>query len=212
MEDVNVQKIDNIFKVLSAQHPTAGTELEFDGIFQLLVATVLSAQSNDKQVNQVTRVLFRICPTSKLLRTVSIRQIEQIIRPVGLHKAKARALTGIAQVLEEKYDGLIPKTMEELLHLPGIGRKTANVVLGHGFGLPALPVDRHVLRVCSRLGIADHTDVRDLELQLASLLKPTNWLRMSDCLIIHGRRICKPRPICGKCGLTFCCTYFNVKF
>ena len=204
-----VQDVNTIFRLLSAQHPNAGSELEFNDAFQLLVATVLSAQSTDKRVNQVTRVLFRSFSTSALLHTANAREIEKIIRPVGLHKNKARSLTEIARIIEDEYGGTVPSKMEELLRLPGVGRKTANVVLGHGLNLHAFPVDRHVLRVCNRIGLSEHTKAHSIELELTSVLDPNSWLQMSDSLIIHGRRICKPRPHCGKCRLTLCCRYFD---
>lgn len=204
-----VQDAKTIFRLLSAQHPNAGPELEFNNAFQLLVATVLSAQSTDKRVNQVTRVLFRSFSTSALLHTANLREIERIIRPVGLHKNKARALTEIARTIEDEYDGTVPSKMENLLRLPGVGRKTANVVLGHGLKLHTFPVDRHVLRVCNRLGLSEHTKPHSIELELTSVLDPNSWLQMSDSLIIHGRRICKPRPHCEKCQLTLCCRYFD---
>ena len=211
MEAATVGHAIALYRLLSEQYPEVGTELEFDNAFQLLVATVLSAQTNDKQVNQVTKVLFRRFSTSTLLRAAHPKEIETIIRPVGLYKSKAHALTNLSRIIEEEYGGTVPNTMAELLRLPGVGRKTANVVLGHGLNLDAFPVDRHVLRVCNRLGLTEQTEAHNVEAQVTSLLEPHTWLQMSDYLIRHGRRICKSRPDCDKCCLTSCCRYFDVQ-
>ena len=211
MEVATVGHAIALYRLLSEQYPEVGTELEFDNAFQLLVATVLSAQTNDKQVNQVTKVLFRRFSTSTLLRAAHPKEIETINRPVGLYKSKAHALTNLSRIIEEEYGGTVPNTMAELLRLPGVGRKTANVVLGHGLNLDAFPVDRHVLRVCNRLGLTEQTEAHNVEAQVTSLLEPHTWLQMSDYLIRHGRRICKSRPDCHKCCLTSCCRYFDVQ-
>jgi endonuclease III len=198
-----------IFEKLYEQHPGADTELHFADAYQLLVATILSAQCTDERVNQVTPALFRRYPNARALARASTSELEPQIVSTGFFRAKSRSLTGMAIALVSKYGGDVPQTMEELVELPGVGRKTANVVLGHALGVPGLPVDRHVLRVANRIGLAHSDDPVVVETQLSSLLPPADWTRSSDTLILHGRRICKPRPLCDRCAVTEDCDYYQ---
>jgi endonuclease-3 len=198
-----------ILEALERQYPNAGTELHYSNAFELLVATMLSAQSSDQRVNEVTPKLFARYPNARALARADVHELEEIIRPTGFFRQKARALIGMAQALVEKYGGEVPATMEALTSLPGVGRKTASVVLGHALGVPALPVDRHVLRVANRLGLTHSTDPVKVEADLAALYPPEQWTKLSDCLILHGRRICRPtKPKCSICNARQYCDYF----
>jgi endonuclease-3 len=198
-----------IFAALSTQHPGADTELHFSNAYELLVATILSAQCTDERVNQVTPALFKRYPNAAVLAKATIDDLEPQIQSTGFFRAKSRALLGMATEVVETHNGEIPKTMDELVKLPGVGRKTANVVLGHALGVPGLPVDRHVLRVTNRIGIAKSEDPEIVEQQLANALPPADWTRASDTLILHGRRICKPKPLCEKCVVRPDCLYYK---
>jgi endonuclease-3 len=194
---------------LEAQHPGADTELRYSNPFELLVATILSAQSTDVRVNMVTPALFKRYPTARRLAKATAGDLQPQIRQTGFFRAKSKALIGMAQALVRDHEGQVPADMEALVRLPGVGRKTANVVLGHAFRVPGLPVDRHVTRVANRIGIAD-SDVPDvIEQQLCSVLPPERWTLASDTLILHGRRICKPKPLCTQCAVQGDCDYFH---
>jgi endonuclease III len=194
---------------LGAQHPNADTELHFSNAYQLLVATILSAQCTDERVNQVTPALFKRYPDASALARASTDALEPQIQSTGFFRAKARSLVGMAKVVAERHGGEIPASMEALVELPGVGRKTANVVLGHALGVPGLPVDRHVLRVANRIGIARSDDPEVVEQQLGAAMPQDEWTRTSDTLILHGRRICKPRPLCEQCAVRKDCDYFQ---
>jgi endonuclease-3 len=198
-----------ILAALSTQHPNADTELNFTNAYELLVATILSAQCTDERVNQVTPALFKRYPDARALAKATTDELEPQIQSTGFFRAKSRALVGMATEVVERFGGEIPKTMEELVTLPGVGRKTANVVLGHALGVPGLPVDRHVLRVSNRIGIARSEDPEVVEQQLGNALPPADWTRASDTLILHGRRICKPKPLCEKCVVRPDCLYYR---
>jgi endonuclease III len=198
-----------IFKTLYGQHPNADTELDYTSPFQLLVATILSAQSTDAGVNRVTPALFKRYPTAKALANATAAELELLIHATGFFRSKAKSLMGMAQALVERHGGDVPKTMEGLVELPGVGRKTANVVLGHALGVPGLPVDRHVLRVSNRIGIATGEDPVVVEEQLTKVLPPAQWTKASDTLILHGRRICKPKPLCEICRVRKHCDYYR---
>jgi endonuclease-3 len=198
-----------IFAALSTQHPNADTELHFATAYELLVATILSAQCTDERVNQVTPALFRRYPDATTLAKATTDELEPQIQSTGFFRAKSRSLVGMATEVVEQYRGEVPKTMDELVKLPGVGRKTANVVLGHALGVPGLPVDRHVLRVANRIGIAKSEDPEIVEQQLGNALPPSDWTRASDTLILHGRRICKPKPLCERCVVRTDCLYFR---
>ncbi len=197
-----------ILEKLAAQHPGADTELHFSNAYELLVATILSAQCTDERVNQVTPALFRRYPDARALSRATTAELEPQIQSTGFFRAKSKSLAGMAAALVERHGGEVPRTMEALVALPGVGRKTANVVLGHALGVPGLPVDRHVLRVANRIGIAHSDDPEVVEEELCSVLPPFEWTRASDTLILHGRRICKPRPLCDRCAVTEDCEYF----
>ena len=197
-----------IFDLLEQQHPGADTELHFTTPYELLVATILSAQCTDERVNQVTPALFKRYPDARALARATTVELEPQIQSTGFFRSKSRSLIGMATALAEAHGGQVPKTMEALVELPGVGRKTANVVLGHALGVPGLPVDRHVLRVSNRIGIARSEDPEVVEQQLCSALPPPRWTRASDTLILHGRRICKPRPLCDRCLVRDRCTFF----
>ena len=198
-----------ILAALSTQHPDADTELNFTNAYELLVATILSAQCTDERVNQVTPALFKRYPNASALAKATTDELEPQIQSTGFFRAKSRSLVGMASEVVEHHKGEVPKTMDELVKLPGVGRKTANVVLGHALGVPGLPVDRHVLRVSNRIGIATSDDPEIVEQQLGNALPPADWTRTSDTLILHGRRICKPKPLCEKCVVRPDCLYYK---
>ena len=197
-----------LLDALESQHPDADTELHFRTAFELLVATILSAQSTDQRVNLVTPALFTRYPNAAALAQADLPTLEQEIRTTGFFRQKSRALVGMATELMEKHNGDVPRDMDALVALPGVGRKTANVVLGHALGVPGLPVDRHVLRVANRLGLVTSDDPVTVEHALGALFPPARWTRVSDTLILHGRRICRPKPLCDRCAARPGCCYF----
>ncbi len=199
----------SILKKLERQHPGADTELVYRTPYQLLVATILSAQTTDERVNQVTPALFARYPDAKQLASAKTAELEQLIQSTGFYRQKARSLVGMATALVERHRGDVPAEMEALVELPGVGRKTANVVLGHALGVPGLPVDRHVLRVANRIGLASSSDPETVEQQLCAQLPASSWTRASDTLILHGRRICKPRPLCDRCAVRQQCDFYR---
>ena len=198
-----------IIKTLSQQHPNADTELHYRSPFELLVATILSAQSTDERVNTVTPALFKRYPDARALAAADTPDLEALILSTGFFRQKAKALTGMAQQLVGKHRGQVPADMAQLTSLPGVGRKTANVVLGHALGVPGLPVDRHVLRVSNRIGIAKGDDPVEVESQLCKLLPKEIWTLASDVQILHGRRVCRPKPLCPQCSVRNDCDYYR---
>ncbi len=198
-----------IFDALETQHPDADTELDFTTPFQLLVATILSAQSTDAGVNRVTPALFARYPDAAALAKATPEELEPQIHATGFFRQKARALLGMATALVDTHGGHVPADMQALTELPGVGRKTANVVLGHALGVPGFPVDRHVLRVSNRIGLAEGDDPIAVETELTGLMRSDRWTRASDTLILHGRRICKPTPLCSECAITRYCDYYQ---
>ncbi len=202
--------VRRIVDKLETQHPDADTELHHRNAFELLVATILSAQSTDARVNLVTPALFKKYPDARALAKATPARLEPLIHSTGFYRAKAKALLGMAQRLVAEHGGDVPADMDKLVELPGVGRKTANVVLGHALGVPGLPVDRHVLRVSNRIGIAEGDDPEVVEEQLCAALPPARWTRTSDTLILHGRRICRPKPLCDTCVVCDDCDYFRL--
>ena len=200
-----------MLRKLYTQHPDADTELDYEDPYQLLVATILSAQSTDAGVNRVTPALFKRYPNAAALAKAKAEELEPVIHSTGFYRSKAKSLMGMARALVDEHGGQVPKTMEALVELPGVGRKTANVVLGHALGIPGLPVDRHVLRVSNRIGIASSEDPVEVEQQLGSALPPAEWTKASDTLILHGRRICKPKPLCDQCFVCDDCDFYRAE-
>lgn len=206
---VDRRQATRIFDRLDTQHPNADTELHYRNPYELLVATILSAQCTDARVNQVTPALFAKYPDAAALARAEPETLEPMVQPTGFFRMKSRALSGMARAVVAEHDGQIPASMDALVALPGVGRKTANVVLGHALGVPGLPVDRHVLRVANRIGLVSSDDAVAVESALTSILAPERWTRASDTLILHGRRICKPRPLCDRCLVRNDCAYFK---
>jgi endonuclease-3 len=198
-----------ILATLEKQHPGADTELHYTTPYELLVATILSAQCTDERVNQVTPALFRRYPDAKALAKATTAELEPQIQSTGFFRAKSKSLLGMATAVFENHAGAVPSTMDALTALPGVGRKTANVVLGHALGVPGLPVDRHVLRVSNRIGIATGDVPEVVEAQLCAAMPKEKWTVTSDTLILHGRRICKPKPLCDKCAVRDDCLYYR---
>ena len=196
-----------ILAALEKHHPDADTELAHRNAFELLVATILSAQSTDRRVNEVTPALFKRYPDARALAKAKAPELEALIHSTGFFRQKTRALLGMAQALLDDHGGQVPKSMDALTALPGVGRKTANVVLGHALGVPGLPVDRHVLRVTNRLGLVHSDDPVKVEAELGKLIPKKKWTQASDTFILHGRRICKPTPQCRLCFARPLCDY-----
>jgi endonuclease III len=194
---------------LEGQHPDADTELHYRTPYELLVATILSAQCTDERVNQVTPALFTRYPDARALAKATTPELEPQIQSTGFFRAKSKSLMGMAAAVMEHHHGEVPASMDALVKLPGVGRKTANVVLGHALGVPGLPVDRHVLRVANRIGIARGDDPEAVEQQLCAAMPAAKWTVTSDTLILHGRRICKPRPLCEQCAVRDECDYYR---
>ena len=193
-------------RALAARYPDAGCELDFRSPLELLVATVLSAQTTDVRVNAATPELFGRFPDAAALAAASPQALEDILRPLGFFRAKSRAVQGLGRELVERFDGQVPARMDDLVTLPGVGRKTANVVLGNAFGVPGLPVDTHVLRLSNRLGYTASDDPVQVETDVTALLPRRDWVMAGHRLIIHGRRTCfARRPACGACPVAPMC-------
>jgi endonuclease-3 len=198
-----------VFDRLDRQHPNATTELAYRNPFELLVATILSAQCTDARVNEVTPRLFERYPDAAAMAALEPETLEPIVQPTGFFRMKARALVGMSRALVDGHGGQVPASLDALVKLPGVGRKTANVVLGHALGVPGLPVDRHVLRVANRIGLVASGDPETVEAALGSVLPAERWTRASDALILHGRRICRPKPLCDRCHVRTMCDYYR---
>lgn len=200
------KKQKEIIERLRTAYAGEGTALHFRNPYELLVATILAAQCTDKRVNMITEELFRVYPDARALAQAEVAQIEDYIKSCGLFRNKARSLSESARMLVEEFDGQVPHTMDELLTLPGVGRKTANVVLAFGFGIPAMPVDTHVKRVSNRLGLAHSEDPDEVEEELKKKFRKDDWSEAHHWLIWHGRRICKAqKPKCHECMVSDLC-------
>ena len=196
----------SIYRILTKEYPDARCELDFNSPLELLIATVLSAQCTDKRVNAVTPVLFKRFPTVTKLAGAKISEIEKIIYSTGFYRSKAKNIKELASKILKDYGGEVPKTLAQLVTLPGVGRKTANVVLGNAFGIPGLTVDTHFGRLSRRFGWSQETDPVKVENDVAKLIPEKEWTLLSHKLIWHGRRICHSRkPECGICPLAKLC-------
>jgi endonuclease III len=193
---------------LSKAYPDARTELHFTTPLDLLVATILSAQCTDERVNAVTAELFTRYRTAEDWAGIPLPTLERLIHSTGFFRAKARSLNGMARALVERHRGEVPKALDDLVDLPGVGRKTANVVLGNAFGIPALAVDTHVFRVSQRLGLARAADPEEVHDQLCEVVPRPRWTQASHLLILHGRRVCFARkPACPACPVRDLCPW-----
>lgn len=197
-----------ILALLQAMYPKAITALNHENPFQLLVATILSAQCTDERVNIITAELFPAFPTPELLAKASFEEVARYVKSAGLWQTKASNLIKTAQILVREHGGQVPRTREELEVLPGVGRKTASVVLAVAFQIPAIAVDTHVFRVSNRLGLANATTTLRTEQQLMENIPKEHWIDAHHWLILHGRALCKARnPLCTKCPLAPYCSY-----
>lgn len=196
-------------RLLAQEHPDPKPALHFRTPFELLIATVLSAQCTDKQVNKVTAPMFQVYNTPEAFAALTEEEVFTYIHTCGLYKAKGRNIIALSKILVEEYDGQVPKSREELIKLPGVGRKTANVVLSNAFGIPAIAVDTHVFRVANRIGLTAGKDVRETEEQLMQGIPQKDWADAHHWLIYHGREVCSARgPKCAACAVkTVCETY-----
>jgi len=201
-------RIVKIREILKKTYPDVKTQLDYLNPFELLVATILSAQCTDKQVNAVTAVLFKKLKTPHDFAVAPLEMIEELIRPTGYFRNKAKSIKHCAKVLAEKHNDKVPQTLEELVQLPGVGRKTANVVLGAAFGVPGIVVDTHVARIAKRLGLTDKDDPVKIEFDLMEIIPQKEWNDFSLRLIYFGRAVCKARkPACAACPLYELCDY-----
>ena len=196
------RRVAAVLAVLDRLYPQARCALRFQGPYQLLAATILSAQCTDEQVNKVTPALFARFPDAHALARADPARLEEIIRSTGFFRNKAKSLLGMARGLVERHGGQVPETLDALVKLPGVGRKTANVVLGNAFGIPGITVDTHLGRVARRLGLTDQEDPVKVELALMEIIARQRWTLFSHQMIWHGRRLCQARkPLCGQCDL-----------
>lgn len=206
------ERIKKVLEILAATYPQAKTALKHSNPFELLIATILSAQCTDERVNKVTAQLFAHFKTPQELAQLTQEELAEYIKECGLYKNKSKNIIATCKILVEKYHGQVPDTLEELMELPGVGRKTANVVLSNAFGQDAIAVDTHVFRVANRLGLACAQDPLQTELQLQKNIEKKLWSRAHHWLIYHGRQICKARkPNCPQCPLESLCPKINVK-
>lgn len=205
---MNAQKRIEIFSRLQAVCPHPTTELVYHNPFELLIAVMLSAQATDVSVNKCTVHLFKLAPNAQAMLDLGIDQVMDCIRTIGLFRTKAKHVMQTCRILVQQYDGEVPQTREELESLPGVGRKTANVVLNTAFGQPTIAVDTHIFRVCNRTGIARGKDVRVVEDKLVKLVPKPFLFNAHHWLILHGRYVCKARkPLCEQCIINDLCEY-----
>ena len=199
-----------INRALAEQYPYAHAELDFRSPFELVVATVLSAQTTDVTVNQITPLLFARYPDARSLAEAEPAELEAIIKPTGFFRAKARSLMALGTRLVDEFDGEVPGRLEDLVTLPGVGRKTANVVLGNAFGIPGITVDTHFGRLARRFGWTDSDDPVKVESDVAELFEPRDWTMLSHRVVFHGRRVCHSRkPACGACAVANWCPSYG---
>ncbi len=200
-----------IYRILTKTYPSIRCELDFKNPLELIVATVLSAQCTDKRVNKVTPLLFKRYKTAKAYAAAPLEDLEDLIYQTGFYRAKARHIKGLATKLVKEFDGKVPATLEELVTLPGVGRKTANVVLGHAFDVPGITVDTHFGRLSRRFGWTTSKDPVKVEHEVGTLIAEKEWTKLSQRMIWHGRRICHSRkPACGACPLAKLCPSFGI--
>lgn len=204
--DVNT-KILTVIELLEKAHPDAKIALHYANPLELLVATILSAQCTDERVNQVTKKLFKKYKTAEDYAKADLKELEQDIRSTGFYKNKAKNIKRCCQILVEKFNSQVPKTMAEMLELPGVARKTANIVLSNAYGvIEGIAVDTHVRRVSRRLGLTANETPNKIEADLMKIVPKTYWMKITDLLIFHGRRVCKAKhPACGACVLNKIC-------
>ncbi|MGY0231257.1 endonuclease III [Longispora urticae] len=200
-----------ITRELAELHPDAHCELDFTNVLELTVAVILSAQCTDVRVNLTTPALFAKYRTAEDYAAADRAELEAIIRPTGFYRNKATSIIGLGQGLVDRFAGEVPGTMAELVSLPGVGRKTANVVLGDGFGVPGLTIDTHFQRLATRFGWTTSTDPVKIEHEIGALIERRDWTMLSHRIIFHGRRVCIARkPACGACSLAPMCPSFGV--
>ena len=203
-------EINEVLEILNELHPDAKAELNHSNVFELLIATILSAQCTDVQVNKTTDKLFEELKSPYDYIELSQEEIGKRIKSCGFYNTKSKNILATCHILIEKYDGQVPDSLEELMSLPGVGRKTANVVLSNAFDTPAIAVDTHVFRVSNRIGLASSDNVLDTEKDLMKNIDRDKWSKSHHQLIFHGRRVCKARrPLCEQCPLTEHCQYFK---
>ena len=204
------ERVRKVWPILKKAYPEAKTALKFANPLELLIATILSAQCTDVRVNMVTKDLFKKYKSAKDLARADIEDIESDIRSTGFYHNKAISIKGVCTEITERLGGKVPDSMEELVALPGVGRKTANVVLGNAFGRPAIACDTHVIRLSRRLGLSPNSDAVKLEFDLAEIVPEENWTIFSHLLIFHGRNVCKARrPDCENCQTSKYCPAAN---
>ena len=203
-------KIKEVLDILEKTYPEAECALHHKNVFQLIVAVALSAQTADKSVNVVTPSLFERYPDAEALAAADVEEVSEYIKRIGMYKTKAKNIVGMAQKLVSDYDGQVPEDYDALVSLPGVGRKTANVVLSVGFGHQRIAVDTHVFRVANRIGLVHEKDVLKTELSLMERIPEERWSRTHHSLIYHGRQCCDARkPKCDDCPINMLCEYIN---
>ncbi len=205
-----VRRARRMNRELAELYPYAHPELDFTNPFELLVATVLSAQTTDLRVNQTTPGLFAVCPTPEDMAAMDPERLEELIRPTGFFRAKTKSLIGLSTALRDRFGGEVPGRLEDLVTLPGVGRKTANVVLGNAFGVPGITVDTHFGRLVRRFGWTTQEDPEKVEAEIAEIFPKSEWTMLSHRVVFHGRRVCHSRkPACGACGIAPLCPSYG---
>src|SRR3954464_9723699 len=205
-----VRRARKINRVLAETYRDARCELDFRNPFELLVVTVLSAQTTDRRVNAVSPTLFAAYPDAGAMAAAEREKLEQIIQPTGFFRAKTESLLKLSQALVERHDGEVPPRLDDLVKLPGVGRKTANVVLGNAFGIPGITVDTHFGRLARRFGFTEQTDPVKVEHEVGALFPKKDWTMLSHHLVWHGRRVCHARnPACGACPVARWCPSYG---
>jgi endonuclease-3 len=200
-----------IYRQLTKNYPNVRCELDYNSAFQLLVATVLSAQCTDKRVNQTTPALFKKYPNPKKMAKADLKDIQRLVKSTGFFRAKAKNIKALSNKIIEEFDGDVPSNLDDLITLPGVGRKTANVVLGHAFGIPGITVDTHFGRLSRRFGWSKQSDPVKVEFEVGELIPEKEWTNLSQRMIWHGRRVCHARkPACGACPLAKLCPSYGI--
>ena len=207
---LNKKEAKEVIRILEETFPDAKAELDFTNPFELLIATILSAQCTDVRVNKTTAVLFKELKSPMDYIKLTEAELGERIKSCGFYNTKSKSILATCRILIDKHDGIVPDNMEDLIQLPGVGRKTANVVLSNAFGVPAIAVDTHVFRVSNRIGLAKSDNVEDTEEDLMGIINKNMWSKAHHLLIFQGRRICKARkPMCDQCPLTDYCIFYK---